>query len=123
MNIIQKLENVRIHLLLFELSCSRSVLPMVLAQLLIQFQKPISVDNPIQNATSNPINDTLMAQLNDTTINRSIRSISFGEETINDGFDSKLIKERFVASENSNGKIVMFKIDLNITQAYHFLLL
>lgn len=80
-------------------------MPLVLAQLLIQFQKPIDVENPLQNATSNPINDTLLDRLNNTTFERNVRSISYGEETINGNTDAR-IKERFVAPEfPTNGTI------------------
>lgn len=78
----------------------------MLAQLLIQFQKPIITENPLQNATNQLTNDTFAVPLNDTTINRTIRSIpSHSENTINRDFDNLVIKERFVAQDyESNGK-------------------
>lgn len=80
-------------------------MPLVLAQLLIQFQKPIDVENPLQNATdTNSINDTLLDRLNNTTLDRHIRSIAYGEDTLN-GNNEARIKERFVSPEfPTNGK-------------------
>lgn len=86
----------------------------MLAQLLIQFQKPIIVENSVQNITSYPINDTLTAQLNNTIVDRNIRSIPYSDETIHGSFDSQVIKDRFVAPENSYGKMQIFKRHLNI---------
>lgn len=83
---------------------SRSLLPLVLAQLLIQFQKPIDVPKPISNATNDLITDPFGAQLNNVSrFDREIRSISFDEEPINDDSIGRRIKERFVAPDYANG--------------------
>lgn len=83
---------------------SRSLLPLVLAQLLIQFQKPIDVPKPISNATNDLITDPFGAQLNNVSrFDREIRSISFDEEPMNDDSFGRRIKERFVAPDYANG--------------------
>lgn len=88
-------------------SINRSLLPLVLAQLLIQFQKPIVSDNSVQNTTISSINDTLTVQLNSSTttpiIQRNIRSVHYNEDAINNLIDFHKIEKRFVAEHSSNG--------------------
>lgn len=80
----------------------------MLAQLLIQFQKPIITENALQNATNQLTNATFEAQLDNSTIERAIRSIpSDSETTINRDVDNLVKKERFIAPDySSNGKAV-----------------
>lgn len=85
---------------------SRSVLPLVLAQLLIQFQKPIDVPNPTAtpNATNDLINDSLAAHLNNVSrFDRAIRSISADDVPLNENGFGRNIKERFIAPEYTDG--------------------
>lgn len=98
----------------------------MLAQLLIQFQKPIITENPLQNATNQLSNDTFEAQLSNTTIERMIRSIpSNNENTLNRDSENSAIKERFVAPDyTSNGKAELYYYLnqlLNQKMSIHFL--
>ncbi|XP_055303160.1 ATP-binding cassette sub-family C member 4-like [Sitodiplosis mosellana] len=52
----------------------RCILPLVLAQLLIQFQKPIVSENAVQNISNDSINDHSPNQFNTSVIERNIRS-------------------------------------------------
>lgn len=96
MNLICKLSDFR----------PRSLLPLVLAQLLIHFQKPIVTNDSVQNITNSSINDMLSIQLNNATNDRSIRSSFYGAEISNNDINFHYIKKRYAASEqSSNGKI------------------
>lgn len=66
----------------------------MLAQLLIQFQKPIIIENSLQNAT------------NQLTIERMERSVPNGAENgISQVSENLVIKERFIPPEfTENGK-------------------
>lgn len=66
----------------------------MLAQLLIQFQKPIVSENSIQNSSIVSINDTASNQLNTSNIGRNIRDI-------NDINYFHKIHRRFVMPEHS----------------------
>lgn len=71
----------------------------MLAQLLIQFQKPIITENTALNTTNNVTNVTVATPLNNFSVERSIRSLSLSDESINTEEESRAIKERFVASD------------------------
>lgn len=74
-------------LFLFLLTTCRTLLPLVLAQLLIQFQKPITeniTNSTMINSTTPPLNDTLNrvtrnAQLYDEQYNKFDRSLTDGK--------------------------------------------
>lgn len=79
----------------------------MLAQLLVQFQKPIVSENAIQNITNDSINDILPNHIINSTIitEPNIPSLPLSEDTINDDINSHIIRKRFVAPEHSsNGK-------------------
>lgn len=79
----------------------------MLAQLLIQFQKPIVSENSVQNITNNSINDTLPNQFNSSINERNVRSVPYSEETLNEDVNFHIIHKRFVAAEHSsNGKFL-----------------
>lgn len=82
--------------MLFLIYESRTILPLVLAQLLIQFQKPIIIENPSQNATNQMSNGTFNDYANGTVypndtsmenttmidrITRNVRSVADNEIT------------------------------------------
>lgn len=93
---------------------------MVLAQLLIQFQKPIITENPLQNGTNQLTNDTFATQFNQSSLNRVIRSIPNDENSINAGVAHAILKERYIAPEDfSNGKPFDIKMQILICN-FHF---
>lgn len=78
------------------------MLPLVLAQLLIQFQQPIITEQANNNATNSLINDTIGAQLN-----RSTRSIpAYQDDLPHNNLGDNFMKDRFFAPDYS-GKIVI----------------
>lgn len=95
----------------------------MLAQLLIQFQKPIVSENAFQNITNDSINNTLPNQFNSTIITeRNIPSLPLSEDTRNDDdINSHIIRKRFVATEHSsNGKYFYISISTSIYQNWAF---
>lgn len=75
-------------------SLIRTIAPLVLAQLLIQFQKPIALDNQLINGTNALTNHSF----NDIALNRSIRSAVY------DGRD-------MLTSEHKDGNFKLFAPD------------
>lgn len=73
----------------------------MLAQLLIQFQKPIIIENALQNDTNLLTNDT-----SESAINRVIRSIPSVRDNIIEPDEENFVqKERFIAPNDfSNGE-------------------
>lgn len=81
----------------------------MLAQLLIQFQKPIIVENALQNSTNQlelSTNDTFSNYANSSVINRMKRNVpNVGENAIPRESDHLPKKEHFLPPFADNGKI------------------
>lgn len=69
----------------------------MLAQLLIQFQKPIISENAVQNATSS-LKNSLADQLNNSLIDRNIRSL-LEDDLMKNSVDSHLTKDLFIVPD------------------------
>lgn len=90
----------------------------MLAQLLIQFQKPIDVPNPTQapNVTNDLINDSSATAFtnNVSRFERSIQSFSAEMPLDEDDNVERIIKKRFITSENENGKVELCIMHLHV---------
>lgn len=86
------------------LSCFRSILPLVLAQLLIQFQKPIVSEMAVQNKTNASLNDILLHQFNTSVIERSIRAVNDENyfQLIQKSSSTPMIEQNDLADEVKN---------------------
>lgn len=83
----------------------------MLAQLLIQFQKPIIVENALQNVTNQLPNDTMTEIATNLTNQRAIRSvwIDDDENAINNDAEHLVMKERFIRpvyASNGEGNLI-----------------
>lgn len=77
----------------------------MLAQLLIQFQKPIIIENALQNATNPLTNGTFNNYLNNSINERLKRSLpNVSENEVPRDQKNLVVKENLIAPELPNGK-------------------